>query len=127
MLLWFHCKRCGLKREVFVGETITKSGNQDKTDLICELLGVQKKHLGAKYLAQLDVEQIKPKESPIAFVQMPDYVDEVKNELCEFLVSIFQLFIGEGKEILSDWGSVDSDNNGLGNKIGGKNSDDSDD
>ena len=62
MLLWFHCKRSGLKREVFVAETIIKSGNQNKTDLICELLGVQKQHLGAKYLSQLNVEQIQPKE-----------------------------------------------------------------
>lgn len=127
MLLWFHCKRSGLKREVFVGETIIKSGNHNKTDLICELLGVQKQHLGAKYLSQLNVEQIQPKESPIAFVQMPDYNNEVKSELCEYLVNVFQLMIGEGKDILSDWGSVDSENDNLGSKIFGKNSDDSDD
>ena len=127
MLLWFHCKRSGLKREVFVGETIIKSGNQNKTDLICELLGVQKQHLGAKYLSQLNVEQIQQKPSPIAFVQMPDYNNEAKNELCEYLVNVFMLMIGEGKDILSDWGSVDSDNDNLGSKIFGKNSDDSDD
>ena len=116
-----------MKREVFVGETIIKSGNHNKTDLICELLGVQKQHLGAKYLSQLNVEQIQQKPSPIAFVQMPDYNNEAKNELCEYLVNVFQLMIGEGKDILSDWGSVDSDNDNLGSKIFGKNSDDSDD
>ena len=55
---------------------------------------------------------------------MPDYPVETKNELCDYLVSIFKLFIGEG---MSEWGSDDSDNNYLGNKIVGKNSDDSDD
>ena len=130
MLLWFHCKRSGLKREVFVGETIIKSGNQNKTDLICELLGVQKQHLGAKYLSQLNVEQIQQKPSPIAFVQMPDYDNEAKNELCEYLVNVFMLMIGEGKDILSDWESESSDNdkhqndNNLGSKIFGKTSDD---
>lgn len=133
MLLWFHCKRSGLKREVFVGETIIKSGNQNKTDLICELLGVQKQHLGAKYLSQLNVEQIQQKPSPIAFVQMPDYDNEAKNELCEYLVNVFMLMIGEGKDILSDWESESSDNdkhqndNNLGSKIFGKTSDDIDD
>ena len=133
MLLWFHCKRSGLKREVFVGETIIKSGNQNKTDLICELLGVQKQHLGAKYLSQLNVEQIQQKPSPIAFVQMPDYDNEAKNELCEYLVNVFMLMIGEGKDILSDWESESSDNdkhqndNNLGSKIFGKASDDIDD
>ena len=57
---------------------------------------------------------------------MPDYDQEVKDQLCEYLVNIFQLFIGEGKELLSDWGSVDSDNQLIGNKLGGKKSDDSD-
>ena len=133
MLLWFHCKRSGLKREVFVGETIIKSGNQNKTDLICELLGVQKQHLGAKYLSQLNVEQIQQKPSPIAFVQMPDYDNEAKNELCEYLVNVFMLMIGEGKDILSDWESESSDNdkhqndNNLGSKIFGKTSDEIDD
>lgn len=57
---------------------------------------------------------------------MPDYEMDVKNELCEYLVNIFQLFIGEGKELLSDWGSCDSDNQLIGNKLGGKKSSDSD-
>ena len=126
MLLWFHCKKSGLKREVFVGETIIKSGNQNKTDLICELLGVQKQHLGAKYLSQLNVEQVQPKENSIAFVQMPDYKNEDKSELCEYLITVFQLMIGEGSDILSDWKS-EEDNENLGSKILGKNSDDSDD
>lgn len=126
MLLWYHCKRTGVKREVFIGETIIKSDNKDKANLICELVGIQKQHLGAKYLAQLDVEQVKPKENQIAFVQMPDYEVDVKNELCEYLVNIFQLLIGEGKELLSDWGSCDSDNQLIGNKLGGKKSSDSD-
>ena len=59
-------------------ETILKSGSKDKTDLICELAGVQKQHLGAKYLAELSVDQVQPKEDPIAFVKMPDYEPEVK-------------------------------------------------
>ena len=56
MLLWFHCKKNGLRREVVIAETILKSENKDKTDLICELVGVQKQHLGAKYLAELAID-----------------------------------------------------------------------
>ena len=60
-------------------------------------------------------------------MQMPDYKPEIKSELCDYLVNVFQLMIGEGKDILSDWGSVDSENEHLGSKIFGKNSNDSDD
>ena len=64
---------------------------------------------------------------------MPDYDNEAKNELCEYLVNVFMLMIGEGKDILSDWESESSDNdkhqndNNLGSKIFGKTSDEIDD
>lgn len=89
MLLWFHCKKNGLRREVVIAETIIKSGNKDKTDLICELVGVQKQHLGAKYLSELNVIQVKPKEDPLVFVKLPDYEEYVKDQLIEYLVKLF--------------------------------------
>lgn len=72
-------------------------------------MGVQKQFLGSKYLPKLNIEQVKPKSNPIAFVQMPDYESDVKTELLEFLVMLFKLVIGEGKDVLSEWGSSDSD------------------
>ena len=40
---------------------------------------------------------------------------------------LFKLVIGEGKDVLSELGSSDSDKDYIGNKLGCKNSSDSDD
>ena len=56
---------------------------------------------------------------------MPDYEDNVKVELLEFLVMIFKLVIGEGKDVISELGSDDSGS--IGKKLGCENSNSSDD
>lgn len=48
----------------------------------------------------------------------------MKDQLIEYLVKLFQLLIGEGKEFLSDWGSDDSEED-LHGKLGVKNSSES--
>lgn len=39
-LLLYHCKKSKLNREHVIAECIIKTGNEDKADLICELVGV---------------------------------------------------------------------------------------
>ena len=42
MMLCYHCKKNEhrQKREHFIAECILRSGNEDKSDLICEIFGI---------------------------------------------------------------------------------------
>ena len=42
MMLSYHCKKNRQKREHFIAECILRSGNEDKSDLICEIFGINK-------------------------------------------------------------------------------------
>ena len=104
MMVRFHCKRSNLKCEHFVADCITKSGNADKVDLICELTGVDKSRMGTKYLSQLTEAQITPKPQAFPFVSRPDYEEQDKERLLGFLANLFRFLVGEGEEV-SEWGT----------------------
>ena len=91
------------RREHFIADRIIRSGNEDKSDLICEIFGINKtdkKLMGTKNVKLLSVEQVKPTNSNAPwFVTMPDYTDDVKQELINFLVLIFMCMIDEGDEL----------------------------
>ena len=43
MMLIYHCDKNRLRKENFLAECIIRSGNNcDKTDLLCEIFGVEK-------------------------------------------------------------------------------------
>ena len=112
MMLRFHCKIRNLNREHFLAECIIKANRANMVDLICEITGVDKARMGAKNLQYFQPqEQVKTIPDPIAFVKMPDYKPEVKEELVAFLTLLFRFLIGEGEEV-SDWGSINDGNSG---------------
>ena len=43
MMFKFFCKVRGLKREVFAGDVILKGEMFDKIDIVCQLIGVDKR------------------------------------------------------------------------------------
>ena len=68
MALSHHCKKTGTNKAKFLADVIIKSGNHNKVDLLCELLGVSKKDMGSKRLDKMNVPQIKALEHPYSFV-----------------------------------------------------------
>ena len=42
MMFIYFCKRMGLKKETFLADILISSRNLDKTDLLCEITGVDK-------------------------------------------------------------------------------------
>ena len=59
MMLVFFCKKNNTKKETLLAECIAHSNNCDKTDFLCDLLGVDKQLMlskkGPSFAAQFNV------------------------------------------------------------------------
>jgi len=68
----FHCTRIKKSKEAYLADCIIKSGNYDKTDLICEIAGANKELIGTS-LRKLNGPQIRVIEGTFPFITIPDY------------------------------------------------------
>jgi len=96
MLSKFHCKSKNKHKNQYIAECIIRHPIKQFSQLLCEILGVDMEHLNKKTREELAVEQVKPKESKVGFLKIPDYSDDDKDTLCSFLTNLFMILIGEG-------------------------------
>lgn len=109
MMFKSFCKRKGLKREVFAGDTIQKGDMFDKIDIVCQLIGVDKKQViqkkGHHFAKQANVQQKMPVFAGPPFVTREDYESVVKQDLITFLTELMKCMVGEENDI-SGWNSM---------------------
>ena len=75
-----------------------QNGNQDKRDLLCDILGISEDERMDSQLVNLpSVEQIQPHESPSSFVMRPQYDAEDEAIIVDILYNLVKMAIDEAE------------------------------
>ena len=102
MMLMHICKRDGRKKfqvlRMLISAGDNESKNEDKLDLLCEILGLEREQIESKIPKKyLDAPQIMPKPTPFPFCTRPDY--DKRADIIELLLDFFKMGIGETEDM----------------------------
>lgn len=64
-----------------MADCIIKSNNTDKSDLICDIAGINKELIEPSLLRKLDKHQITVIEGAFPFITIPDYDPDERTEI----------------------------------------------